>query len=294
MWAFHAANAVCHRKRTAPAAPRQLESLHRALDVLERLAQPRAETGLAALAEPLRHVQGGVYRILTTMSARGYVDKSLHGTYRLGVRAWELGCAVPELRLVTVARAVHGAADRRSTRRELDPWDAGRLRRGVPAPHRRLPSSGSACTRPIGGHPHPRARHLDGPRAARSRLDARSSRRCCRRRSSRSRRDTITDRDRLRARVRPHGPARLRPRTRPAPGAPRWPAWPPRSWTPTAPIAAVNVSLPRVRSTRRRLAELGRDHQRDRAGHLRALRFSGFTREQLPPDGRAALVLARA
>jgi IclR family acetate operon transcriptional repressor len=271
-------------KQAAPAAPRQLDSLHRALDVLERLAQHRGEISLSDLARGLSMSKAGVYRILTTMSARGYVDKRPRGAYRLGVRAWELGCAVPELRLVTVAAPFMERLT--STTREssilgmlvgfhvvylhrIDAFQAAvRVHTDIGT---RIPA-------------HATSTGL----ALLSRLDAGQLEALLPPALEPFTPDTITDPDRLRGEV--------------ARTARRGYALTVGTWRAEvagvaaaildaegAPIAAINVSLPRVRSTRRRLAELGETISATAQDISRALRFSGFTREQLPPDGRAGL-----
>jgi len=267
-----------------PTGPRQLESLHRALDVLERLAHHRGEVALVDLARSLGMSKPGVYRILATMSARGYVDKSPRRTYRLGVRAWELGCAVPELRLVTVAapfmERLTGTTRESSILGMLVGFDVVYLHRidALQAAVRvhtdigtRIPahctSTGIALLSRLG------AEQFEG--LVPPMLEPFTP-------------HTITDRDKLRAEV---------VRT-----ARRGYAIAVGTWRPEVagvaasildanghPIAAVNVSLPRAQSTRRRLAELGDAVCAAARDVSRALRFSGVTRDQFPADGRAVL-----
>ncbi len=275
---------VATGKHPKLAAPRQLESLHRALDVLERLAQHRGEVGLADLARALGMSKAGVYRILTTMSARGYVDKSPRRSYRLGVRAWELGCAVPELRLVTVAapfmERLTGATRESSILGMLVGFDVVYLHR-IDAFQAAVRVHTDIGTR-IPAHA------TSTGLALLSRLDAGQLEAVVPSALEPFTPDTITDRDRLRAEV--------------ARTARRGYALTVGTWRAEvagvaaaildadgAPIAAVNVSLPRVRSTRRRLAELGETIRATAQDVSRAFRFSGFTRADLPPDGRAGL-----
>jgi DNA-binding IclR family transcriptional regulator len=260
-------------KHAEPSAPRQLESLHRALDVLERLAQHRGGVALADLARSLGLSKAGAYRILTTMSARGYVDRSVRRTYRLGLRAWELGCGVPELRLVTVAAPFMErltSATRESSilgilmafevvyLHRIDAFQAVRVHTDIGT---RIPahctSTGLALLSRLTGA------DLDAilPPA----LPAFTA-------------STTTDPARLRAEI--AGTVR------------RGYAMTVGTWREdvagvAAPIlgaegavlAAVNVSLPRARSTRRRLAELGEGVQATAADIARALRFSDVGRD---------------
>ena len=261
----------------------QLESLHRALDVLELLARHRGDVALADLARALGMSKAGVYRILTTMSARGYVDKSPRRTYRLGVRAWELGCAVPELRLVTVAAPFMERLT--STTREssilgmlvgfdvvylhrIDAFQAVRVHTDIGT---RIPVHATSTGIALLSQFDPEQFGALMP----SVLEAFTP-------------HTTTDRDQLRAEV---------TRT-----ARRGYAIAVGTWRADVagvaaaildadgdPIAAVNVSLPRARSTRQRLAELGDATCAAAKDISRALRFSGVTRDQLPADGRGVL-----
>jgi DNA-binding IclR family transcriptional regulator len=84
-------------------AEHELGSLHHALDAIEALAAQRHEVTLADLSRSLSVSKSGLYRILATLTARGYAAKTRTRAYRLGVRLWELGCRVPDLGLVEVA-----------------------------------------------------------------------------------------------------------------------------------------------------------------------------------------------
>ena len=72
-----------------------LKTLRKGLEVLETLADDRAELTLTVLTKRLRESQPVVFRILRTLEERGYVDQD-PGTkrWRLGFRAWEIGCRV--------------------------------------------------------------------------------------------------------------------------------------------------------------------------------------------------------
>jgi DNA-binding IclR family transcriptional regulator len=185
------------------------------------------------------------------MTARGYADKSPHRTYRLGVRAWELGCALPELRLVTVAapfmERLTGATRESSILgmlvgfevvylHRIDAFQAVRVHTDIGT---RIPahctSTGLALLSQLSSDQF--------EALVPSVLDAFTSR-------------TITDREQLRAEV---GRAARRGY------AISVGAWREDVAGVAAPVldgagrpaAAVNVSLPRARFTRARLAELG-------------------------------------
>lgn len=79
-------------------------TLAKGLDVLEALAELE-ETGLSELARKLGVSGPTLFRILATLGARGYVQKSAASRYRLTLKAWELGAkAVRRIRLRDVAR----------------------------------------------------------------------------------------------------------------------------------------------------------------------------------------------
>jgi DNA-binding IclR family transcriptional regulator len=67
-------------------ADHELGGLHHALDA------QRHEVSLADLSRSLSVSKLGLYRILATLTARGYAAKTRTRAYRLGVRLWEFGC----------------------------------------------------------------------------------------------------------------------------------------------------------------------------------------------------------
>jgi IclR family transcriptional regulator, KDG regulon repressor len=97
-----------------PGAAQGLASLNHALDVLEALAAARGGAALADLAREVSISKSGLYRILSTLSARGYAAKTEDRSYRLGVRLWELGCRVRDVELVEVAAPFMQALTRAS------------------------------------------------------------------------------------------------------------------------------------------------------------------------------------
>jgi DNA-binding IclR family transcriptional regulator len=79
-------------------------TLAKGLDVLEALSDVE-ETGLSELARKLGVSGPTLFRILATLAARGYVQKSAASRYRVTLKTWELGAkAVRRIRLRDVAR----------------------------------------------------------------------------------------------------------------------------------------------------------------------------------------------
>jgi len=79
-------------------------TLAKGLDVLEALSDVD-EIGLTDLARRLGVAGPTLFRILATLTARGYVQKSAAARYRLTLKAWELGAkAVRRIALRDVAR----------------------------------------------------------------------------------------------------------------------------------------------------------------------------------------------
>ena len=69
-----------------------VQSVWRALDLLEAFPAHGPELGLTSIASYLKMNKATAHRLLATLEARGYVERSLDGRkYRLGVRAFELG-----------------------------------------------------------------------------------------------------------------------------------------------------------------------------------------------------------
>src|ERR1017187_244112 len=79
---------------------RLLSGLGHALDLLELMAAKRTALPLSEIARALGLSKAGVHRTLSTLTTRGYADRLSRGRYRLGIKAWPLGCAVPEIEIV--------------------------------------------------------------------------------------------------------------------------------------------------------------------------------------------------
>ena len=72
-------------------------SLNSGLDVLELLSKRRSPTNLTDIAAALGMSKSGVHSLLTTLSDRGFIERDANGAYDLGLKAWEVGCSVPQL-----------------------------------------------------------------------------------------------------------------------------------------------------------------------------------------------------
>ncbi|HWI66274.1 MAG TPA: IclR family transcriptional regulator [Symbiobacteriaceae bacterium] len=83
-------------KRTGPSSAAdsgQLQTVHRALDLLEAVAS-QGESSLASLCESLGLARTTTHRLLTTLVTRGYLQQdAASGTYRVGLRSFEVGAA---------------------------------------------------------------------------------------------------------------------------------------------------------------------------------------------------------
>ena len=87
---------------TKPAA--LTATLAKGLDVLDALSE-QEDASLSELARRLGVSAATLFRILSTLAARGYAEKSAGGRYRLTLKPWELGArAVRRLGLRDLAR----------------------------------------------------------------------------------------------------------------------------------------------------------------------------------------------
>jgi DNA-binding IclR family transcriptional regulator len=78
-------------------ANKRRSSLNSGLDVLELLARQRVGTNLTEIASAIGMSKSGVHSLLATLSERGFIERDDYGAYHLGLRAWEIGCGVPQL-----------------------------------------------------------------------------------------------------------------------------------------------------------------------------------------------------
>ena len=84
----------------------RIKSIEKVLDLLEFLSANQQETGITEISKKLHMGLSTVHRILTTLKSRGYVIQNQQTTkYRLGIRLFELGCAVQSIkRLVEIIK----------------------------------------------------------------------------------------------------------------------------------------------------------------------------------------------
>ncbi|HUA54860.1 MAG TPA: IclR family transcriptional regulator [Candidatus Sulfotelmatobacter sp.] len=83
-----------------------LSSLGRALDIVEMLARAQRPLGLGEIARELGISKSSVHDVLTTLAARGFVERQPGGIYRLGLKAWEVGAAASVTPLVQAAASI--------------------------------------------------------------------------------------------------------------------------------------------------------------------------------------------
>ena len=77
-----------------------LAALAHGLDVIEFLAKERKPTLLGAVSAAIGLSKAGTHRILSTLTARGFVVRADGGIYSLGYRAWEIGWSVPGVEMI--------------------------------------------------------------------------------------------------------------------------------------------------------------------------------------------------
>ena len=70
-------------KVTKRAEPKQVRVLGKTLDILEQLKRDANAPGLAQVARSVKMPKATVYRILTTLERRGYLDREQDGGYRI-------------------------------------------------------------------------------------------------------------------------------------------------------------------------------------------------------------------
>jgi len=77
-------------KKRRTAKPGGVKVLHKTLDVLEAIKRQASGLGLADVSRSVGVPKPTVYRILSTLEARGYLDRSEEGNYRLAKRFLQL------------------------------------------------------------------------------------------------------------------------------------------------------------------------------------------------------------
>jgi DNA-binding IclR family transcriptional regulator len=79
----------------ADAEPSGVRVLHKTLDILEEIKTTESGYKLADLARKVELPKATVYRILTTLEGRGYLDRASDGSYRMAKKLFELQRSVP-------------------------------------------------------------------------------------------------------------------------------------------------------------------------------------------------------
>jgi len=84
----------------------RIKSIDKALGLLEFLSVNEQETSITKISKELHMGLSTVHRILTTLKSRGYVIQNQQtAKYRLGIKLFELGCAVQSTkRLVEITK----------------------------------------------------------------------------------------------------------------------------------------------------------------------------------------------
>ena len=84
----------------------RIKSIDKVLDLLEFLSLNEQETSITKISKELHMGLSTVHRILTTLKSRGYVIQNQQtAKYRLGIKLFELGCAVQSTkRLVEITK----------------------------------------------------------------------------------------------------------------------------------------------------------------------------------------------
>ncbi len=71
-----------------------VQSVVKALDILESLAESEEDLGASELSQKLAIQKGSVLRVLHTIEQRGYIEKNHEtGNFRIGLKAFEIGQA---------------------------------------------------------------------------------------------------------------------------------------------------------------------------------------------------------
>lgn len=96
-------------------ARESVQSLERALAILNQLCHGEQPTGVTEVARELRLAKSTVHRLLSTLERTGFVTRTTDAKYRLGLKLWEMGCAaVRELSVRDVARPIMEGLMRRT------------------------------------------------------------------------------------------------------------------------------------------------------------------------------------
>ncbi len=88
-------------KASTPASPSGVRVLHKTLDILETIKTTESGFTLAQLARQVELPKATVYRILTTLETRGYLDRASGGGYRMAKKLFDLQRTVPLEQVLT-------------------------------------------------------------------------------------------------------------------------------------------------------------------------------------------------
>ncbi|MBI3454804.1 MAG: IclR family transcriptional regulator [Candidatus Rokubacteria bacterium] len=87
-----------------------IQSVSRALDILEAFAVGQEELGVTELSRKLKLHKNNVFRLLATLETRGYVEQDKEtGNYRLGIKTFEVASVF--LHHLGLATQAHSALD---------------------------------------------------------------------------------------------------------------------------------------------------------------------------------------
>jgi IclR family KDG regulon transcriptional repressor len=89
--------------RVAAPEPAGVRVLHKTLDILEQIKTSESGYKLADLARAIDLPKATVYRILTTLEGRGYLDRGADGNYRMAKKLFEMQRAEPLEQILTRA-----------------------------------------------------------------------------------------------------------------------------------------------------------------------------------------------
>src|SRR6266699_2926490 len=85
----------CETMKDIAIEPGGVRVLHKTLDILETIKATESGFRLADLSRKVELPKATVYRILTTLEGRGYLDRSADGSYRMAKKLFDLQRTVP-------------------------------------------------------------------------------------------------------------------------------------------------------------------------------------------------------
>lgn len=89
-WHMNLVSLYCETVKRKTAAPKQVRVLEKTLDILEALKHHGTGAGLAEVSRAVAMPKATVYRILTTLETRGYLDRETDGGYRIAGKLFAL------------------------------------------------------------------------------------------------------------------------------------------------------------------------------------------------------------